>query len=113
MVYALPVEGFLIGFAGIVGIGGRYCSGVVSFEGVAEGVVGVFGLGHVVFGAVVEGVALIDFIRVLLWLVVGHGVVGLFGLHAGRSTWVWLRSTTLYRSGEGYCLWNLSRKVSR
>lgn len=54
MIYPLPVEGFLIGLAGIVCIGRRDGGGVVPFEGVAEGVVGVFGLGHVVFGTIVE-----------------------------------------------------------
>lgn len=95
MIFPLPVEGFLIRLVGIVCIGRGDGAGVVPFKGVAEGVVGVFGLGHVVFGAVVERVALVDFIRVLLWLVVGHRVVGIFGLHEGRATWVWWISTTL------------------
>ena len=75
----------------VVRVGGRDGCGVISFEGVSEGIVGVFMFGCVVFGPVVKRVSLVDFIRVLLWFIVGHRVVRLLGLREIGSTWV--RST--------------------
>lgn len=51
---------------GVVCVRGRNGSRVVSFESVAEGIIGVFRFGGVVFGTVVKRVAFVDFIRVLL-----------------------------------------------
>jgi hypothetical protein len=48
-----PVEAEFIGHFGFVGIGRRHFGGVIAFEMVAEGVIGVFGFGGVVTGSVI------------------------------------------------------------
>jgi len=50
---------------------------------------------------------------ILLIILFGYTVIGLGSLLHDWFTWVLLRSTGLYRSGEGHYLWCFYRKVSR
>jgi hypothetical protein len=68
----VPIKGFFIDLAGIVSVWRWNWRGVISLKSVPKGVVGVLVLGNVVFGTIIEGVSLVDFIRILLWFVVGH-----------------------------------------